>query len=151
MVLHSRRSRWSNRWIALVRNNHRRCFIVTLTYGLKRPQTGDQGAALFTALQDNITRIDGHDHDGSDSPKLTAASTTTVLQTIASASWVSTSQGNYRQLITLPGTLLMAEISMQFRTSGNHIVFPTIEWVSTTTYYVYTNDNSTLFTAVYSS
>ena len=125
--------------------------MVVLTYGYKKPQTGDQGASLFTALEDNITRLDGHDHDGVDSAKLTSSSITTITQTIASGSWVSTSQGNYRQLVTLPGTLVYSEINIAMKNSSGHIVFQTIEAVSSTTYYVFTNDNATSFTAVYSS
>ena len=125
--------------------------MVTLTYGLKRPQTGDQGSTLFTALADNITRLDAHDHDGSDSAKLTAASIVAITQTVAAGSWLATSQGNYRQLITLPGSLDFDEITVIIKNSSGHIVHATIEKVSDTTYYVYTNDNATAFTAVYVS
>jgi hypothetical protein len=123
----------------------------TLSYGYKRPQTGDQGSTLFTALADNITRLNNHDHDGSDSAKLTAASVVAITQAILAAAWVATSQGNYRQLVTLPGALSYDEISITIKNSSGHIIFPTIEKVSVTTYYVYTNDNATAMTAVYVS
>ncbi len=125
--------------------------MTTLTYGLKRPQTGDQGAALFQALEDNITRIDAHDHDGSDSPLLTTASLLSITQAIPSGSWVATTQGNYRQLVTLPGALDFDTIVISMRNSSSYVVYATIEKVSDSTYYVYTNDNLTSFTAVYSS
>jgi hypothetical protein len=123
----------------------------TLSYGYKKPQTGDQGSTLFTALSDNIQRVNDHDHDGSDSALLTAASVTSVTQSIAAGSWVATSQGNYRQLVTLPGSLDYDNINIIMKNSSGHVVFATIEKVSDTTYYVYTNDVSTGYTAVYSS
>jgi len=122
----------------------------TLTYGFKKPQTGDQGTALFTALADNITRLDAHDHDGVDSPRLTSAAINKVTQTIAAGSWVATSQGNYRQVVTLPGTLLYSEISIAMKNSSGHYVSATIEAINATTYYVYSNNVSEAFTAVYS-
>lgn len=125
--------------------------MVTLSYGYKRPQTGDQGSTLFTALADNITRLNDHDHDGSDSAQLSAASVIAITATIAAGSWSATSQGNYRQLVTLPGTLDYDEINIGIKNSSGHWVFPTIEKVSDNSFYVYTNDNSTLFTAVYTS
>lgn len=45
--------------------------MTTLTYGFKRPATGDQGSVWFPAMEDNITRLDAHDHDGTDSAQLT--------------------------------------------------------------------------------
>lgn len=123
----------------------------TLTYGLKRPQTGDQGSTLFQALEDNITRLDAHDHDGTDSSLLTTASITAITQAISSGSWIATSDGNYRQLVTLPGTLSYDSISITIKNSSGHIVATIIEKVSANSYYVYTNDNTTSFTAVYTS
>lgn len=82
---------------------------------------------------------------------LTAASITAITQSIASGSWVATSQGNYRQLVTLPGTLDYDNINITIKNSSGHIVFAEIEKVSDTTFYVYTNDNSTAFTAVYTT
>ena len=123
----------------------------TLSYGYKRPQTGDQGSTLFQALEDNITRLNDHDHDGSDSAQLTTSSVVATTQSISSGSWSATSQGNYRQLVTLPGSLDIDDIGIIIKNSSGHIVHATIEKVSDTTYYVYTNDNSTGFTAVYVS
>jgi len=125
--------------------------MTTLTYGFKRPDTGDQGASLFQALEDNITRLDAHDHDGTDSAKLTAASVTAITQAISSGSWVATSDGNYRQAIILPGSLNYDEIGIMIKNSSGHFVSAQIEKISTTSYYVYTNDNSTSFTAIYIS
>lgn len=125
--------------------------IQSLSYGYLKPQTGDQGTTLFTDLAANIQRLNDHSHNGTDSTLLTAASVTAITQTISSGSWSATSNGNYRQLVTLPGSLTYNAISITIKDSSGDIVFPTIEKVSSTTYYVYTNDNSQSWTAVYTS
>lgn len=125
----------------------------TLTYGLVRPATGDRGSVFFPALEDNITQLDAHDHDGTDSAKLTTASSNTVTASVSSGSWSSTgSIGLYRQLITLPASLSYDTIQIFFRdpTSGE-TYWLRHEKVSASTFYVYINDNSLSLTAVYVS
>lgn len=124
--------------------------MLTLSYGYKKPQTRDSGSTLWTALEDNIQRVNDHTHNGVNSSKITTASVTATTQSVPEADWVSTSQGNYRQLITLSG-LLFDEINIDFRNESGHPVFLEVEKVSSTTYYVYTNDNSMTYTAVYTS
>lgn len=121
-----------------------------MTYGYKKPQTRDTGSVLFAALEDNIQQLNDHTHNGTNSSKLTAAAVVASTQSILAAAWVATSQGNYRQLVTLSG-LLYDEINIGMRNSSGHIVAAQIEKVSASTYYVYTNDNATGFTAVYTS
>jgi hypothetical protein len=125
----------------------------TGTYGLKIPETNDTGAdGLFTWLEDDLDQIDEHDHDGINSPQLTAASVAVVTQSIASGSWGATvGDGLYRQTITLPGSLNFDAININIKNASGHQVFLQVEKVSTTQYYVYTNDNTTTYTAVYSS
>lgn len=122
----------------------------TLSYGYKKPQTRDSGSTLWTALEDNIQRLNDHTHNGVNSSKITTASVTATTQSVPSASWSATSQGNYRQLITLSG-LLYDEINIDFKNASGHPTFLEVEKVSSTTYYVYTNDNSVTYTAVYTS
>lgn len=124
--------------------------MLTLTFGFKKPQTRDTGTVLFTALEDNLQQLNDHTHNGVNSSRLSAAAVVASTQAILAAAWVLTSQGNYRQLVTLSG-LLYDEINIGIRTSLGHTVAAQIEKVSATTYYVYTNDNATGFTAVYTS
>lgn len=126
--------------------------MVTLTYGLKRPQTRDTGSTLFTALEDNITQLDAHSHDGITSALLSTASLVATTQTISSASWgAAVSTGRYRQTITLPGSLSLTNCYPLFKDANGIGVLLTWEKVTTTTYYVYTNDSSQNYTAVYVS
>lgn len=122
-----------------------------MSYGYKNPQTGDQGATLFTALNFNITRLNGHSHNGTDSVKLTAASVTAITQAIAAVDWVATSNGNYRQVVTLPGSLNYDEIGIVIKNSSNNVVQAQIEKITANSYYVYTNDNTEAFVAAYTS
>jgi len=122
----------------------------TLTYGLKKPQTGDLGPEVFPALEANITQLDAHNHDGANSPLLNPKNILGTTQSILAASWVSTgSAGEYRQLVTVPTGFLFDRVQISFRTSAGSYVYPTVEKVSSTTYYVYTNDNTLALTAVY--
>lgn len=124
----------------------------TLSYGYKRPQDGDKGQPVFDALEDDITRLNGHTHNGTNSPLLTAQSITGVAQNIASASWVANGPtGFYRQLVTLPAGFDYDLVHISFRTSGStgEYVYPQLERLSNTQYYIYTIDNTVSFSAVY--
>jgi len=117
--------------------------MLTLSYGYKLPEQDDEGDEVFSALEDNITRLNGHSHNGTDSARLT-----TTRQTISSANWAPSGTG-YRQLVTVPNSANFDDVGIEFRFSDGSVVYPTVEKVSATTYYVYTNDNTSDFVAVY--
>ena len=125
----------------------------TLTYGFVKPQSGDRGSALFTALEDNIQKLNDHTHNGTNSAKLPAQSITGVEQTIASGSWVTYGgpTGFYRQQVTVPAGFDYDNVTISFRESGStgSVIHPTVERVSDTQYYVYTIDNTADMVAVY--
>lgn len=124
----------------------------TLSYGFKKPGTGDTGAPVFTAMADNFQKLNDHDHDGSDSARLSPASTLVSTVAVLAAGWVDQGSGTYRQLVTMPGALKYDEVQIGCKiTSSLAPVHPTIEKVSATTFYVYTNDNSLGYTLVFSS
>ena len=124
--------------------------MVTLTYGLKRPETGDSGTVLFTALEDNITQLDSHTHNGVNSPALTAAAIVGTTQSVASGSWLASgATGHYRQQVTVPAGFDFDVVQIGFRTAAGAVIFPTVERVSDTQYLVYTTDNTQTFTAIY--
>lgn len=119
----------------------------TLSYGYKLPETDDTGDTFWPALEDNIQQLNDHTHNGTNSALLAVAT-----QSILAASWsADLGGGSYRQLITLPGSRTFDGTSIEMRLSSGHIIYPTIEKVSATTYYVYTNDNTVNMTAVYST
>ncbi len=124
--------------------------MTTLTYGYKLPATGDSGATLFTALEDNITRLDGHTHDGTNSAPLPPQSIIGVTQTIALASWVASgATGHYRQAVTVPAGFDFDTVQISFRTTAGAYIHPTVERISDTQYYVYSSNNTIDFIAEY--
>lgn len=122
----------------------------TLSYGYKKPQSGDNGSVFFPALEDNMQRLNDHNHDGVDSAILTTASLKVATQAISSASWSATSGGTYRQNVTISGGLNYDEISIELRDAATgHPLLLTVEKIDTSHYYVYVNDNTLDLTAVY--
>lgn len=123
--------------------------MLTLTYGFKLPQTNDKGPIVFPALEGNIQQLNDHDHDGANSSKLTAKSIEGDTQTLLAVNWVAQGNGEYRQLVTIPAGYDYDKVQIGFRLPSGNYVLPTVERVSTTQFYVYTNDSSLNYTAVY--
>lgn len=124
----------------------------TLSRGYKKPQSGDSGSTLFTALEFDIQRLNDHTHNGTDSAPLTAVSIVGIPDSILAVNWVTYGgpTGFYRQQITLPPGFSYDTVQMSFRlaASGDYI-YPRVDKVSNTQYYVYTIDNTVDFTIVY--
>lgn len=128
--------------------------MTTLAYGLKRPQAGDRATGTsgwMTAIEDNFTRIDAHDHDGVDSALLSMSSITKYSSAISSASWVLVGGGTYSQLITVPASI--TDINTYFikfiNAANGYQLHLSWERVSAATYTVYINDNTISLTAYY--
>lgn len=125
--------------------------MLTLSYGYKKPQSGDRGNSFFTAMEDNIQRLNDHTHNGTDSAPLPAQSILGVSSNILAANWVAYGgpTGFYRQLVTVPAGFDFDTVGISFRLATGDYIFPTIERVSDLTYYVYTIDNTLSYQAVY--
>jgi hypothetical protein len=115
----------------------------TLDFGYQLPEDEDSGEEFFPALARNVEKL---------------SLFTSYTQDLLAADWVSQGNGVYRQLVTLPtelstnpGSFTFDTLSMQFRLSTGEIVQPTVEKVSSKTFYVYTNDNSVVYRILYSS
>lgn len=120
-----------------------------LSYGFKRPDDGDAGSIWFPALYDCITQLNSHDHDGTDSALITSAYIQKGTVTVSSGSWSSISTGKYRQLVTVPSGFNMSDFSITTYLSTGDLIHPTIEKVSSTTFYIYTLDNTLTYTVVF--
>lgn len=124
----------------------------TLSYGYKLPVTGDRGNIFFPGLEDNITRVNGHTHNGTDSAAIPTQNLSKTTQSILAVSWAATSGGTYRQEVTMPAGFTFAGTQVQFRLAGasDDLIFPTVEEGSASNkYWVYTNDNTLAYTAIY--
>lgn len=115
----------------------------TLSYGYKKPENGDKGQPLFDDLAANIQRVNDHNHDGVNSPPLTAQSLQGIQNTILAANWVAFGPtGHYRQLVTMHPGFNFDTCFLSFRLSTGEYIYPTVEKFSATQYYVYTTDNT---------
>jgi hypothetical protein len=123
--------------------------VLTLSYGYKRPQSGDRGALWFPAMEANIERLNDHDHDGVDSSLLSAGVIVKGSVTVAAASWTLLSTGKYKQTVTCPAGFNMTDHIPSVRLATGHIIHPTIEKVSNTTFDIYTLDNSLTLTVIF--
>lgn len=124
--------------------------MLTLSYGFQKPESGNNGAAFFPALESNIQQLNDHTHNGSNSALLTASSSTAVSQSILAASWASLGSGKYSQTVTMPGVITFDTHNIQLRnTSTGEIMLLSVTKASANTYTVYINDNTIALTAIY--
>lgn len=126
----------------------------TLSFGYVRPVSGDRGSVWFPALENNITQLNSHNHNGSNSANISpsALSITGFTSTIASGSWsaVSGKSGLYEQTVTVPAAVTeVNNYDIHVYNASGHRLDLTIERQSATTYKIYINDNSLTLTAVY--
>lgn len=126
--------------------------MLTLSYGFKKPQNPDRGAVFFPALEFNIQQLNDHTHNGANSALLSPTVITTLTQSVSAAGWaaVSGKAGLYSQVVTLPSaitglsfnnTIASYQILIKDGSLG-HVLFLTVEQASTTTFTVYSNDNT---------
>lgn len=121
----------------------------TLSYGFKLPENGDKGSVWFPALSDNIQQLNDHDHDGVDSAIISAKSILKGTVTIQSASWTADGTGRYKQTVTVPTGFNMDDFSITVRLQNSHIIHPSIDRVSSTSFIIYTPDNTLTYVAVF--
>jgi len=129
----------------------------TLSYGYKLPEAGDRAKGTggwYEALEFDISRLNGHNHDGANSPSISISSLSSLTQTILLGAWAAASPG-YKQTKTVP-----AGVS-EFNDFDVHFIFTApvgkigeraylgTKRLTATTYEVYCNDNTAEFTAVF--
>lgn len=117
--------------------------MLTLSKGYKKPQNPDTGDQWFPAQETNIQMLNDHNHDG-----VTSQPLATLSQTILSANWATAPQGGglYRQLLTVPTGLSYDTCDIWVLRSTGERAYPTLERNNSTTFYLYTNDNTLGYT-----
>jgi len=122
----------------------------TLSNGYQKPETGDRGNVFFPALEGNIQRVNDHTHDGNNSEKLDAQAVNALSGTIIPGDWTTVVAGQqFRAVVTMPGSLEFDTTHISLRLN-NITLFSKVEKITNNTFYVYTNDNSTTVTVIYS-
>lgn len=120
--------------------------------GYKLPIVGERGT-WWQNIIDNFTRLSSHKHDGIDSVLLTPPAVVKDVEDVLAANWVLVANGTYRQLLTTPTNHVFPKVNVLFYINGGpedgSLLNLTVEPQSTTTYYVYINDNSLSLKAIY--
>lgn len=119
--------------------------MITLSRGVKKPESGDLGNVVFPAMEANCVILNDHNHDGVTSAPLSGNAISANVILALAPGWVAVAgkDGTYRQLITITGGLTLSNSILKIEHLGNHsVIFPTIEGVSNTQFYIYTNDNT---------
>lgn len=129
------------------------------TYGYRIPDAGDAAKGTggwFEAYVFNITREDGHNHDGTNSSLLFLSSLSPYTDTIDAADWVLDGAGpGYIQLITVPAAITeINNYNVKFVFTApvgkvGQVAYIAYSRVSATTFNVYCNDNTAAFTILY--
>lgn len=132
--------------------------VSTLSFGFKLPVTGDKGAPVFNALQDDINQVNTHDHDGVDSDRIDTFDLRRGSVSVTNSGWSASGQ-LYRKLVTFASGFSVAngsewgKASMKFFLSGGTLdkyeVNPSIERVSDTTFYIYSPFNNQAYTVIF--
>jgi hypothetical protein len=121
----------------------------TLSFGYLKPQTPDRGPDVFPALEQNIQRINDHNHDGTNSALLTYASIVPITQSLVGVAWEDLTNGNFRTLVTVPAGVQVGSNTIRFRDGDGNPVLLSTSRVNANQFYVYTNDTSQTYTVVY--
>lgn len=88
------------------------------------------------ALEDNVTQLNSHDHDGSDSALIAAASISKYTSTIAATGYTNDGNNNYSKTITVPAAVTEVnnyDIYFYITATGVRI-FPSVERSAATTF-----------------
>ena len=126
--------------------------MITLSFGVKKPQSGDGGAAFFPALEQNMQLLNDHVHDGLTSAAIPSTSIAMVSQSLSSIPWVSVGSGKYKKTVTIPGFKKYSNSFIVFRDSDGDQIFLDVEKGNLDTQYlVFSNDNTLDITAYYVS
>jgi len=125
--------------------------MIILSFGFKKPQSGDRGSIWFPALEFDIQRLNDHTHDGINSNKIPSSSVTVISQIIP-VSWTLNGTANYDQTVTMPSGFTFDEYLVSFRkTSTGEVLYLSCSKVSSNTYKISTFDPTLDVTAIYTS
>jgi hypothetical protein len=125
--------------------------MIVLSFGYKKPQSGDRGSIWFPAIEFDIERLNTHSHDGLNSAVLSTGSSFSVSQNLPTV-WTSDGLAQYKQSVTIPSPIKYDTCVIQFRkTDDKSILHLTAVRTSINTFDVYTYDSTLDVTVVYGS
>ena len=125
--------------------------VTTLSFGYKKPEDGDKGQTVFDALEDNIDRLNSHDHDNVDSARVNSYNLSRGSVAVPSTGW-SASGNLFRQSVSFPAGFSTANGSdygnahIRFFYNGGtrdgEELFPKTEKIDATSFFLYSISSS---------
>jgi hypothetical protein len=113
--------------------------MIILTNGYKLPETGDFGNVWFVALEDNIQRVNDHNHDGTNSEILPSSSFQAAVISVVAANF-SPSGNEFRATINILGGASIDTKSIIARDPvTKDVCYLKVEKISASSFYLYTN------------
>lgn len=125
---------------------------ITLSYGYIQNQTGDRGAVFWPDLEFNIARINGHNHDGSNSALIPTSSIDTASNNVLAAGWAAVvdQAGTYKQTVTVPSGVNLNKHLPRFKHSvSGEVLNLSFTILTTTTFEVFINDATAALQVAY--
>ncbi len=114
--------------------------VSTLSNGYKLPATGDKGDVFYPALEDNITRLNAHNHDGNNSELIVTSAFTKGTTAVTNTGW-SAAGDTFRKSVAMPTNYTFEKGQLEFRLNGGtlatEIVNPRIEKIDSSNFYLY--------------
>lgn len=120
---------------------------ITLSYGYKKPQTGDKGSTWFPDLEADIQQLNDHVHNGINSAKIPTTNIDPVKQSLLSANWLLESPGKWYQELDLVDVDYANVVIIVKNSLGEQLFLDVKPGSSAKKYKVYTNDNNLTATA----
>jgi hypothetical protein len=122
-----------------------------LSYGYKKPESGDTGSVWYPALEDDIQQLNDHAHNGVNSAPIEGGHIVASSITLAAIDWVNVvADVEWRQVCTLtaPYTYSGTVKEIRLNAASKDLVHPKLEFIDETSFYVYTNDPTASFIVV---
>lgn len=107
--------------------------MITSTYGVQIPESGDKGQIVFEALETNIELFRDHTHNGVNTAKVSSNDLSKGSRLVPSTDvgWEYRSDGTgFEITVTCPGNYTLANCTLSFRVTlgdyANQFIHPTI-------------------------
>jgi hypothetical protein len=115
--------------------------MITLTFGVLKPENGDKGSVFFPALEDNLQQLNDHDHDGLNSSKISSLGVipTNAFVDLLVANFSDQGNDVWRATVTAPAGVLNVDYFNPYFVLGDDRVYPTYERINNTSFYIYMN------------
>jgi len=122
--------------------------MITTTYGMEKPESGDAGNVFCPGLERNIDRFIAHIHDGSTSAAISAKNIT--KGTASTGSWIEdVGNDEYYMELDLPAGYAFDTTIIDITVSDGRKYDGAIKKVDSDTFRVYSNVNTLSLSFVY--